>query len=298
MTNRMKRRMLFSVKALLCAACLSACAAQPLGARALLGDSISTDTVVVVPVDSFVTAKDTGAFAKKIGWTPGPVEVYHRTFEKAGLTCSTCHHKKNNPNRIKQCARCHKGVAGMDVLHKKCGQCHMERTMDMACTACHKTQEKNTFGADLMRLTFSHKNHYPRQKDCKFCHAEPQMAQWSKKDDFPAMKTCLSCHDNRKSDGLCAVCHTDVVKLKPASHTPWWVGRNGHGLDANYTKQECMQCHSKSECDRCHLGQTSCKIHPPAYRFLHGLDVRMGLVNCAMCHDTKRACSQCHENRR
>jgi hypothetical protein len=253
---------------------------------------------VVWPVDSFVTAKDTGVFAVKVGWTPGPVEVYHRVFEKAGITCVTCHHKKNNNDRIKQCSRCHKGVAGMDALHKRCGECHLQRRMDMSCTTCHKTKEKGEFGAELLRITHSHKTHYPRKQECRFCHSEQQKVQWAKKDDYPAMKTCLSCHENRKASGQCAVCHTDVVKLKPASHTPWWVGRNGHGLDANYAKQECLQCHRKSECDRCHLGQTSCKIHTPAYRFLHGMDVRMGLVNCAMCHDTKRACSRCHENRR
>jgi hypothetical protein len=58
-----------------------------------------------------------------------------------------------------------------------------------------------------------------------------------------------------------------------------------------------MQCHNKQECDRCHFGQTSCRIHPPGYRFTHGNDVRMGVSNCAMCHATRNSCGQCHENR-
>lgn len=275
--------------------------AGPAGAADTTKDTIITDTVVMCPVDSFVTAKDTGASAKKIEWRLGSVSMYHRLHESAKIQCIVCHHRKNNDDRIKRCATCHKGLAGMERLHNKCGQCHMSRNMSTSCDKCHSTAEGKP-QAELLRFKFSHQNHYSRKQDrkqdCRFCHSEPLKAAWLKADNYPAMKTCLSCHDNRKSSGECSVCHNDVGLIKPKSHTPMWVGRYGHGLDANYNKAECMQCHRKTECDRCHLGQTSCRIHPPAYRFIHGMDVRMGLVNCAMCHDTKHACSRCHENRR
>jgi hypothetical protein len=260
-------------------------------------DTISTDTVIIVSADSFVTGKDTGLSAVKVGWTPGPVAQSHRIHEKMGLSCVTCHHKHNNDARIKQCTQCHKGIAGMENLHNKCGQCHLYRARDMSCSSCHKTPEKGAIQADLFKFKFSHVKHYALKKDCRFCHAEPLRAQWLKKDNYPAMKTCLSCHDNRKSSGQCSVCHNDVAQIKPKSHTYLWVGRNGHGLEADYNKAECLQCHSKNECDRCHLGQTSCRIHPPGYRLMHGIDVRMGVTNCAMCHEAKNSCSQCHENR-
>lgn len=263
----------------------------------IFGDSISTDTVRMCPVDSFVSAKDTGAAAKKIGWRLGVVSMSHLKHERAGISCVFCHHKKNNDERIKQCSRCHKGVAGMENLHNKCGQCHMMRKQDMGCAKCHgETGAKPQ--AELMRFKFSHAKHYPRKKECNFCHEEPLKTAWMQKDNYPAMKTCLSCHDNRKASGQCSACHNDVAQITPKSHNYAWVGRYGHGRDANYNKAECMQCHSKSGCDQCHLGQTSCKVHVPGYRYVHGMDVRMATVNCAMCHETRNSCAQCHENRR
>ncbi|HUI93856.1 MAG TPA: cytochrome c3 family protein [Chitinivibrionales bacterium] len=258
-------------------------------------DTIKTDTVTITPADSFVTAADTG-INHRAGWELGPVGMPHRVHEKWGVTCITCHHRKNNDERIKQCAHCHKGIAGMENLHNKCGQCHLYRAMDMTCSKCHSVPQK-TMGGQLKKIKFSHVKHYARQKDCKFCHGEPPRQAWLSGNNYPAMKTCLTCHDDRKSSGQCAVCHNDVAQLKPASHDYRWVGRYGHGLEANYNKQECLQCHAKRECDQCHLGQTSCRVHPPGYRYTHGLDVRMGIVNCAMCHDTRQSCSKCHENR-
>ncbi len=261
-----------------------------------LHDSISTDTVILTSVDSFVSAQDTGLSAIKVGWTPGPVTLSHRVFEKAGISCITCHHRKGNESRIKQCSQCHKGVSGMETMHKACGVCHVQRNMNMSCTSCHATPEKRAMQAGLYTIKFSHAKHYAKVKDCRYCHAEPQRAQWMAHDNYPAMKTCLTCHDNRKSSGQCSVCHNDLAQIKPKSHTYAWVGRYGHGMEADYNKAECMQCHSKQECDRCHFGQTSCRIHSPGYRFMHGNDVRMGVSNCAMCHE-RNSCSQCHENR-
>jgi|WetSurMetagenome_2_1015567.scaffolds.fasta_scaffold01084_10 hypothetical protein len=260
-------------------------------------DSISTDTVIITSVDSFVTAKDTGLSSVRVGWVPGPVELSHRGFEKAGISCVTCHHKKGNDSRIKQCSQCHKGAAGMETMHKGCGECHVRLNMDMSCTSCHETPEKKAMQASLLKIKFSHEKHYGRKQDCKFCHTEPQRTQWMRHDDYPPMKTCLTCHEDRKASGQCALCHNDLAQIKPKSHTYLWVGRYGHGTEAKYGKAECMQCHDKMECDRCHLGQTACRIHPPAYRILHGNDVRMGVSNCAMCHQTRNACAQCHENR-
>ncbi len=281
-----------------CAGAIMAFAARPGCSQpdVFLHDSISTDTVILTSVDSFVSAQDTGLSAVKVGWSPGPVVLSHRVFEKAGISCIVCHHRQGNDGRIKQCSQCHKGVRGMETMHKGCGVCHVQRNMDMSCTSCHKTPEKKTMQSDLYRVKFSHEKHYARVKDCGRCHAEPQRANWMAQNNYPAMKTCLTCHDDRKSSGQCSLCHNDLAQIKPKSHTYAWVGRNGHGMEADYNKAECMQCHSKQECDRCHFGQTSCRIHPPGYRFMHGNDVRMDVSNCAMCHE-RNSCSQCHENR-
>jgi len=48
-------------------------------------DTISTDTVIIVSADSFVTGKDTGLSAVKVGWTPGPVAQSHPHPRKDGV---------------------------------------------------------------------------------------------------------------------------------------------------------------------------------------------------------------------
>ena len=258
-------------------------------------DTISSDTVIVSSVDSFVKAGDTGINCR-VGFSIGTVKMSHFAHDKKGISCIVCHHKKNNDERIKQCAYCHKGVGGMETLHNKCGQCHKTRAMDMSCIRCHGAGVK-FLDAELSKIKFSHINHYSRKKDCNFCHTEPQKQTWLKGGNYPPMKTCLTCHNNKKASGNCSVCHNDVNTLKPKSHNYKWTQRYGHGRIANYDKAECMLCHSQRECDRCHLGQTSFKIHPAGYKFTHGNDVKMGLVNCALCHQTRNSCSQCHENR-
>jgi hypothetical protein len=298
---RLKKTVVLFTRLLCLAAAALAMSARPApcgtGTAAFFPDTVSTDTVVIASADSFITGNDTGLSAIRVGWTPGPVTLSHRLFEKAGISCITCHHRKGNDNRIKQCSQCHKGAAGMETMHKACGECHLRRAMDMTCTSCHTTPEKSMAKAELFKCKFSHVSHASRTKECRSCHEEPQRARWLANGDYPAMKTCLTCHDNAKSSGECSVCHNDVAQMKPQSHTYAWAGRNGHGLEANYNKVQCLQCHAQKECDRCHLGQTSSRIHTPGYRYTHGTDARMGVTNCALCHAAKNSCGQCHENR-
>lgn len=264
-------------------------------------EEISTDTVLITSIDSFITAGDTGSSAKRIDCPLGPVRMSHIMHK--GTACKTCHHRNDNNDRIKQCARCHKGVEGLERMHRQCGQCHQARMMDTECGSCHDL-DKNVkvsrmHPPELLYVKFSHINHHARKDDCRYCHKGLKKADWLKTENYPPMNTCLTCHDNRKSSGACSVCHDDVTSIKPRTHNHTWIGRYGHGLDANHDRETCMPCHDKQgDCDRCHAGRTSYRIHAPGYRYTHGMDVRRGQVNCGMCHAAKNFCSQCHEARR
>ncbi len=93
-----------------------------------------TDRVSVTKVTRFATMDD--------GVTPqkslvGTVIFSHKTHEAMGLECDYCHHKNGNDDRIKQCAKCHKGYEGYDVMHGHCLDCHMEKGGPERCMECH-----------------------------------------------------------------------------------------------------------------------------------------------------------------
>ena len=93
-----------------------------------------TDRVAVTKVTKYATMDD--------GITPqksqvGRVIFSHKTHEALNLKCTDCHHKEGNDDRIKQCAKCHRGYEGFDVMHGHCLDCHMERGGPERCMECH-----------------------------------------------------------------------------------------------------------------------------------------------------------------
>ena len=68
----------------------------------------------------------------------GAVKFSHKTHEDAGVKCINCHHKKDNPDRIKQCASCHRGDNGYETMHGLCVDCHIEKKEGpQHCKECH-----------------------------------------------------------------------------------------------------------------------------------------------------------------
>lgn len=68
----------------------------------------------------------------------GAVSFSHKTHEDIGMKCVECHHKKDNPERIKQCASCHKGDNGYETMHGLCVDCHIaKKDGPQRCKECH-----------------------------------------------------------------------------------------------------------------------------------------------------------------
>ena len=67
------------------------------------------------------------------------VKMKHNLHEEAGVECVTCHHKRDNPARIKECAECHSNEKGDEILHTFCIECHMNSEEGPTkCDECHK----------------------------------------------------------------------------------------------------------------------------------------------------------------
>ncbi len=97
-----------------------------------------------MPTDVVTITKTTRAFGPvKPGETVyrskvGAVRMSHKVHEEKGLKCEQCHHKKNNPEREKKCAVCHKGENGYNPLHGLCVDCHIARKEGpVKCKQCH-----------------------------------------------------------------------------------------------------------------------------------------------------------------
>ena len=69
----------------------------------------------------------------------GKVDFPHSVHSKAGIQCVECHHKKNNPERDKNCAACHQEENGLATMHKICVDCHLSvKKGPRQCDGCHK----------------------------------------------------------------------------------------------------------------------------------------------------------------
>lgn len=99
------------------------------------GNPSDTDVVVITKVTAFGTQKD-GLSSYK--GQVGAVTMSHKVHEDLGMQCYDCHHKANNDDRIKQCAKCHNGTAGYDTMHGLCVDCHIGKGKGpQQCMECH-----------------------------------------------------------------------------------------------------------------------------------------------------------------
>ncbi len=99
------------------------------------GNPNDTDNVVITKITKYGKQKDgVSPFKGQVG----AVTMSHSVHAKEGLQCLDCHHKKNNDERIKQCARCHNGDAGYETMHGLCVDCHIGRKEGpQECMECH-----------------------------------------------------------------------------------------------------------------------------------------------------------------
>ncbi len=51
------------------------------------------------------------------------MDIVHKTHEKAGIDCYKCHHKWENPDRIRNCSNCHQKDI-VQITKDTCLKCH------------------------------------------------------------------------------------------------------------------------------------------------------------------------------
>lgn len=51
------------------------------------------------------------------------MDLVHKAHEKAGIDCYQCHHKWENPDRIRNCTNCHRGKEE-EIARGICVKCH------------------------------------------------------------------------------------------------------------------------------------------------------------------------------
>jgi hypothetical protein len=99
------------------------------------GDS-PTDVVSITKVTRNLEAPKPGDTVYKS--QVGTVRMSHKAHQDKGLKCVDCHHVKNNPEREKTCAKCHKGENGYETMHGLCVDCHIARKEGpQKCKECH-----------------------------------------------------------------------------------------------------------------------------------------------------------------
>jgi predicted CXXCH cytochrome family protein len=211
-------------------------------------------------------------------------------------------HKKHIEDVGAECVQCHqtlfsesvRGIKSGPSMKEICSQCH--NGTDAPAEMLVGFNDEKKYVKTTMPL-FSHEKHTQYTEDCKTCHRDIYR-DLKKIKTPPPMSVCTECHNNDKANASCKVCHEDPSRLKPKSHTPRWVYRNGHGTEAKYDQSQCRACHADRECYACHRGQSSFAVHRPGYKFTHGMDARQREVNCSHCHETVNSCARCHERTR
>jgi hypothetical protein len=183
----------------------------------------STDTVSFTNINTFLNDADYAKGNRKTYAEMPAVQLSHQVHERAGVKCVVCHHKTNNDGRIKRCNQCHKGIRGVEDMHKFCLDCHEKRKGPQKCAQCHPENEKHSYKKTTSeydpRKIFTpefHKHHTNIQ--CQTCHHKEKGTQNLKKcrvcheSDVPRMRImhfyCRDCHmKNKKGPVTCTDCH-------------------------------------------------------------------------------------------
>ncbi|HOT45511.1 MAG TPA: cytochrome c3 family protein [Spirochaetota bacterium] len=55
--------------------------------------------------------------------TKDEMDIVHKTHEKTGIDCYRCHHKWENPDRIRNCSNCHQKDI-VQITKDTCLKCH------------------------------------------------------------------------------------------------------------------------------------------------------------------------------
>ena len=178
-------------------------------------------------------------------------------------------------------------------------------------------------------ILFPHARHQQAKVECITCHENVFDAKTLAGDFLPKEAKCLECHKQKKADGQCNFCHSDV------RYAATWPKREprlkmDHSAHIERVKEDCSQCHSRlseprhpatlsdghaaclkchdhaqqysdARCDTCHVDLASYPLVPVSQvshqgDFLrrHASVARSSQQSCGTCHE-QNFCLDCHE---
>ena len=177
-------------------------------------------------------------------------------------------------------------------------------------------------------ILFPHARHAQAKVECIVCHETVFDAKTLAGNFLPAEAKCLECHKEKKEQGQCGFCHSDVKSAAP------WPKREprlklDHAAHIELVKEDCTKCHSRlseprhpapvsdghaaclqchnhaqqyadASCATCHVDLAAYPLQPLTQEshqgdFLrrHGVVARATGASCGTCHD-QNSCLDCH----
>lgn len=292
-----------------------------LGACSDENEHSATDVVTITGVNEYIKDSDMSEALKTLETTIR-VKMSHDVHTDADVPCATCHHKKNNDERIKKCSYCHQGIEGAKQFHKFCIKCHSGSSKGpVRCNECHIEKEKKNVSRDIEKMyanTFifdnnTHKVHKDVNVECNLCHHDAGEEQNKKKcDECHIGKSkmvimhyfCKDCHKKKTGPVKCQQCHIgaksdyqqvkDIVPLEKTGHRLPQIQFNHKGHVEEYNT-ECIDCHhmgSTEKCSACHKKKDNGAI----------INIKASFhQQCHECHRRTQgplACHNCHRERK
>lgn len=282
-----------------------------------------TDHVTITSINAYITERDIAVGIVPTQASTSSVTLSHSLHEKEGVTCTTCHHKHHNKERIKSCSYCHKGRAGAKIMHSFCIRCHDQRSDGpRRCDECHIDPKQSLTHNDITKLyqhTFAftkdhHAVHEAADVACVTCHHDDRGDAKQKKRRCDECHTghskmrilhffCKDCHNKQGGPTECAKCHrnvtlpygnaSDVILLEKTGHRLPRI-RFNHKAHIERYDTECIDCHhlgSTQKCSACHKKKDMGNI----------VNIRGAFhQQCHECHRRTKgpqACMQCHHNK-
>lgn len=183
----------------------------------------STDVVAFTNINTHLTEEDIKEGNRRTHAQMPAVRLSHFKHEDAGVECIVCHHKHDNPSRLKKCNYCHKGIRGVEDMHEYCIGCHENRGGPEDCESCHPVSGQD-IDTDTHRdydpdKIFTDRYHdYHQAVNCQTCHHKAESTEEMKNcslchsGDVPRMRImhffCRDCHmKNEKGPVTCTDCH-------------------------------------------------------------------------------------------
>ncbi len=239
-------------------------------------------------------------------------------------------HKYHQQELGTTCDACHKTAATSELAsdkllpgHDGCADCHSVDDEEQ-CTTCHFDDAKTRVALQPTdrELVFSHKFHLEQAgMTCETCHKNLNEVEFANAESMPTMADCNACHNNQKATLECVSCHTSTLTLRPADHSADFLVT--HKNMARIDHEDCAVCHSNNDCSECHEGAsllfttsgTAVDVQSPKYattmgtrglvlprvhelnfRFTHPLQATGRASECAVCHEARSFCQDCHES--